>query len=512
MTTSGAIDPVLRPSRYRAGVFDLDGVVTRTARLHFATWKELFDGFLKRREQPFRAFEEEDYRRYVDGKPRLEGLRAFLSSRGITLPEGDAEDSSQQETVRGLGRRKNEIFHQRLRQDGVEIFDGAVAFLRQLRAQGMKTALVSSSRNTDAVLEAAGLGELFDVRLGGVEAAQLGLAGKPKPDTFLHALKLLDVEPSQAFGVEDALSGVEALKAAGYALVIGVDRTGQADALREHGADLVVQRLAELSLASPLPDALEHFAEIRQRLQGRRPAVFLDYDGTLTPIVDRPELAVLAPEQKEAIRALASRCPVAIVSGRDRADVERLVGIEGLVYAGSHGFDISGPDGLAMQYPGAAAFLKDLDRAERLLHARLEGVEGVLIERKHYALAVHYRLVAEPHLPEIDAAVEAALADSSDRLRRTGGKKIVELRVNLPWDKGRAVIWLLERLGLDRPDVLPVYLGDDETDEDAFAALRERGGLGVLVSSGPQQTQAHYRLEDAAAVGRFLRALLEVAS
>ena len=498
---------------YRAGVFDLDGVVTNTARLHFAAWKELFDGYLRERAahgaEEFEEFSEDDYLRYVDGKPRQDGVRGFLESRGVELPEGSPEDAPERQSVWGVGKRKNEIFQRRLRRDGVEVFDGSVAFIRRVRELGVKTALVSSSRNTDAVLAATGLGGLFDERVGGVEAAHLGLAGKPAPDTFRHAAGLLKVEPAQAFGVEDALSGVAALRAAGYGLVVGVDRVGQAEALRQHGADIVVHELAELPLTDALPDGLDEFAEMKRRLHGKRLAVFIDYDGTLTPIVDRPELAVLDPHMRGVIRELAERCPVAIISGRDRADVERLVDVDGLVYAGSHGFDIAGPNGLAMQYPGASDFLPELDRAEAALRASLGGIEGALVERKRYAIAVHYRLVAVARLAEVEAAVDGALAAAPDRLRRTGGKKVYELRVRLPWDKGRAVAWLLDALDLAGPGVVPLYLGDDETDEDAFAMLRERGGIGVLVASDPQRTHANYRLDDPEAVGRFLRGLVE---
>lgn len=504
--------PVRPPASFRAGVFDLDGVLTATARLHLASWKELFNTFLGQRaerlDEPFLPFSEADYRRYVDGKPRHAGIRSFLQARAITLPEGSPSDSPEQETVYGLGNRKNAIFNQRLQQDGVEVFDSATAFVRALRAAGVRTALVTSSRNADAVLAATGLAELFDVRVDGNDAARLGLAGKPDPDIYLHAADLLGVAPADAFGIEDALAGVAALRAAGYGQVIGVDHAGQAAALYEHGADLVVQDLAELP--PPLPDALQHLPMIASQLVDRRPAVFLDYDGTLTPIVARPELAVLDESMRQSIQALATRCPVAIVSGRDRADVERLVGIDGLVYAGSHGFDIAGLDGLAMQYPGAADFLPALDQAETQLRAQLAGIDGALVERKRYAIAVHYRLVAPEHLAAVDAAVVAALAEAPDQLRRTGGKKVFELRVNLPWDKGSAVSWLLDTLGLAHPDVLPFYLGDDETDEDAFSALRGHGGIGILVAAAPQATAAQYRLTDPSAVGRFLQVLTEM--
>lgn len=501
---------------FRAGVFDLDGVITRTAALHAAAWKRLFDDFLHRRAArtgtPFRPFSNEDYRRHVDGKPRRDGVRDFLAARGIALPEGTPDDPPEQETIHGLGAAKNALFRQLLATQGVEIHTSLVTLIHKLRRAGLRTALVSSSKNAAAVLAAAGLTELFDVRVDGVEAARLGLAGKPAPDIFRHAAAELRVDPADAFAVEDALSGVAAARAAGYGLVIGVDRAGQADALREHGADVVVPDLAALPFGSaPLPDALERFADIARLLAGRRPALFLDYDGTLTPIVERPELAVLDDGMRAALRELAALCPLAIVSGRDRADVARLVGIDSLVYAGSHGFDIAGPDGLRLQHAEAADYLPALDRAEAWLRARLASIPGALVERKRYAIAVHYRLVADAQAADVEAVVDAALAEAPEQLRKTGGKKVFELRVRLPWDKGHAVDWLLATLRLERPDVLPMYLGDDETDEDAFLALRRRGGLGILVAAEPAlRSAAHYRLVDPAAAGRFLGMLTEL--
>jgi len=509
--------PVLDTQAFDAAVFDLDGVVTRTATVHAAAWKTLFDKFLESRAartgEAFQPFDvEEDYRRYVDGKPRYEGVRSFLASRGIDLPYGEPGDPPDRETICGLGNRKNEVFNARLAQDGVEVFDSSVALIRELRARGLKTALVSSSKNASAVLSAAGLTDLFDLRVDGVEAARLGLKGKPHPDIFRHATDLLRVAPARAFGVEDAIAGVEAIRAAGFGLVVGVDRTGEGAALREHGADIVVRDLGELRLspeAAPrdrdLPDALARYAELAARFADRRPAVFLDYDGTLTPIVARPDLAILSDEMRARIRDLAALCPVAIVSGRDRADVARLVGLDSLIYAGSHGFDISGPDGLRKEHERAAAFLPALDRAERQLQLAVGDVAGALVERKRFAIAVHYRLVAAESVDRVEEAVDAALK-ANPELRKTYGKKVFELRPRIDWDKGRAVLWLLAALGLDRPDVLPLYLGDDDTDEDAFVALAGRG-IGILVADRPQETAAEYRLKDPDAVGRFLHAL-----
>lgn len=510
---------VPRLASFGAGVFDLDGVVTRTASVHCAAWKQLFDDYLQRRAaasgETFRPFDAEaDYRRFVDGKPRYEGVRSFLASRGMTLEYGAPDDPPGRETICGLGNLKDQLFIERLAKDGVEVFDSTVELIRRLRREGVRTALVSSSKNAKAVLEAAKLHELFDVVVDGNDVDRLGLRGKPDPDAFLQATQRLGVAPGRAFVVEDALAGVAAGRAAGFGLVIGVDHGGQRDALYAQGADIVVADMAELATASEaaLPDALVHYDAIAARLKDQRPVVFLDYDGTLTPIVERPELAVLDAEMRQTLRRLAQRMTVAIVSGRDRADVAQRVGIDDLIYAGSHGFDIAGPGGLEMQHDRAAEFLPALDRAEAELRAQLKTIEGVLVERKRFAIAVHYRLVDAEDVAVVDAAVDAAVAASDKALRRTGGKKVFELRPQLPWDKGKAVCWLLDALGLRRDTLLPIYIGDDETDEDAFVALRELDGLGLLVAEAPRATAAHYRLESPAAVGHFLRRLGNLAT
>ncbi len=496
-------------------MFDLDGVVTDTAGLHRAAWKDLFDAFLAERQgAQFRPFSDDDYYRFVDGRPRYEGVRIFLEQRGYELPYGDPQDPAERETVCGLGNRKNEAFNRRLAQGGVEVFANSVRLIEMLKGQGMKTALVTSSRNAEAVLAAAGLKGLFDAIVDGNEAAKLGLKGKPAPDTYGHALEVLGVEPGRAFGVEDATSGVESIRAAGYRLVIGVDRANQRESLLQHGADSVVRDLGELKIMpngapqeADLPDALARFDDLARLFSEKKPALFLDYDGTLTPIVSRPELAVLDEAMRASLSELMEVLPVAIISGRDRADVEGLVGLQGMVYAGSHGFDIAGPGGLRREYEQAAQFVPALEEAEERLHEALGDIEGVIVERKRYAIAVHYRLVADGDVAGVEQAFEGVLSQV-EGLRRTAGKKVFEMRPKLEWDKGRAVLWLLGELGLDRPDVLPVYIGDDDTDEDAFAALAGRG-IGILVADAPQATHAEYRLESPDAVGVFLRRLID---
>jgi len=242
--------PDITRDRFDAVLFDLDGVITDTAAIHRACWKEAFDGFLAARAEasgePFRPFEDEDYLRYVDGRPRYDGVRQFLASRGITLPDGDPSDAGGLETVCGLGNLKNERIGPALAEKGVDVFPGSLAWLEQVRGQGFKTALVSASANAATVLEVTGLLDAFEARVDGAVLAKEGIAGKPSPDSFLEAARRLGVAPDRAIVVEDARSGVEAGHAGGFGLVVGVARHGDAASLRAAGADLVVEDLAEL--------------------------------------------------------------------------------------------------------------------------------------------------------------------------------------------------------------------------------------------------------------------------
>ena len=239
------------PQSISACLFDLDGVLTRTATVHAAAWKEMFDDFLrdyaKRTGTAFVPFDaHEDYDRYVDGKPRLDGTRDFLRSRGIDLPEGSDDDPPGTATIHGLSNRKNELVLQKIRTDGVQTYDGSVDYVRRVRAAGIKTAVVSSSANTKDVLACTNLSELFDAVVDGVVARERRLAGKPAPDTFLEGARELGTDASQSAVFEDAQAGVAAGRAGRFEFVVGVDRVGQADALRKAGADVVVSDLSEL--------------------------------------------------------------------------------------------------------------------------------------------------------------------------------------------------------------------------------------------------------------------------
>ncbi len=251
-----------------------------------------------------------------------------------------------------------------------------------------------------------------------------------------------------------------------------------------------------------IPSALKHVQEIARRSD--HPAIFLDYDGTLTPIVSHPENALLSDSMRQALQALILQAPVAILSGRDLDDVRQRVNIGAIVYAGSHGFDIAGPRGLRKEM--ATEFLPKLDMVEKELGTQLVGIAGAHVERKRFSIAAHYRNVSESDVPKVERAM-SAMAARHRELRKMDGKKVYELLPDIDWDKGKAVLWLLENLGLDCANGRPIYIGDDRTDEDAFRALGQRG-VGILVSEQPRPTAASYSLKDPAEVGRFMRELV----
>ena len=286
-------------------------------------------------------------------------------------------------------------------------------------------------------------------------------------------------------------------------------RLGQVSLSAVAGGPEVIERGASIG---ELPNALTDREELDRRLAGRRPAVFLDYDGTLTPIVDRPEDAVISESMRVAVRAVARRCTVCVVSGRDRKVVQELMGVDDLVVAGSHGFDIWSPAEGTIEHQAGAGFEDLLERVTNRLHEEVDSIEGALIEPKKASVAIHYRLVSEPERPRIREIVEGLLAAHPDELKVTPGKMVYELQPKLEWDKGRAVLYLLEALGLDRDELVPLYLGDDITDEHAFEALAGRG-IGVFVGSpddpevGERRTAADFVLASTQEVERFLDAL-----
>ena len=259
-----------------------------------------------------------------------------------------------------------------------------------------------------------------------------------------------------------------------------------------------------------LPDPLD--GSLERELAGRKPAVFLDYDGTLTPIVDRPQDAVISESMREAVRGLAKRCTVCVVSGRDRPVVQELMGVDDLVVAGSHGFDIWSPELGTLEHDAGSGFEDLLDGVKARLTEESASIEGSAVEPKKASVAIHYRLVDDEEKPRIEEIVDALLAEHPDELKVTPGKMVFELQPKLDWDKGKAVLHLIDALKLDRDDIVPLYLGDDVTDEDAFQALEGRG-IGIFVADAEdlegadRPTAAKYILQSIHDVERFLGGL-----
>jgi len=499
--------------RIAAVVLDMDGVVTDVAEAHFAAWKEAFDALLAERGEAG-GFTRRDYLEHVDGVPRDHGVRRFLAARGIELPDGGAEEAGL-DTVHGIGNLKTRRLRAWLEQHRVAVFDDAAALIDGLKRAGVKVGVFSASRNAGWVLESAGLQHTFDAAVDGADVRNLGLAPKPDPAQLVETARRLGCAPAQAAVVDDAVSGVQAGAAGRFGLVIGVNRqeheaSRQRHALRSSGADMVTRDLRRLLLpggggirtVDRLPLVWDRLDALRERVGGRRPSVFLDYDGTLAPIVADHRRATMPEATRAEIRRLAGHCPVAVISGRDLADVRRRVGIDDIVYAGSHGFDIAGPDGLRQRPDAAERFLGAIGSVDGELRERVGAIAGVNVERKTFSVAVHFREVAEGDVEAVETAVDGVVRGYPE-LRKGRGKKVLEIQPRAEWDKGSAVEWLLGHTALGAGEALPLYLGDDLTDEDAFAVLSDTG-LGLVVRGGRRATLADYALADPGDVCRFL--------
>ena len=382
-------------------------------------------------------------------------------------------------------------------------FESTVKLVRQLEEVGVGTAVFSSNRGCQHVLTAAGIGDLLPVRVdGSVTATTLvGLANR------------LGARPGRCVVVATDAADVAAGREGGFALVIGVDRTGHRDALRSSGADTVVADSREITVRtgdqrmSQLPDALQALG-LTDGLAARRPAVFYDFDGTLSDIVDDPDAARLAPGAAEALHNLAARCPVAVLSGRDLADVTKRVGQPGIWYAGSHGFELTAPDGTHHQNDAAAATIPVLERVAAELRDQLGSIPGVVVEHKRFGVAVHYRNAARDRVGEVAAAVRAA--GQRHALRVTTGREVIELRPDIDWDKGKTLRWVIDHLQhVGSGPLVPIYLGDDITDEDAFDAVRHDGVPIVVRHSddGDRATAALFALDSPARVSEFTERL-----
>ncbi|UCC95747.1 MAG: trehalose-phosphatase [Candidatus Omnitrophota bacterium] len=528
-------------------VFDLDGVITKTAILHFESWKSVFDEYLHLRadrdKESFREFTHKyDYLPYVDGKPRYKGVESFLASRGISLPFGNSSDSPDRETICGIGNRKNQKFLELLKTKKPQIYTSTIQLANKLKQEGVRVGVASSSKNCEYILESAQIKDLFETIVDGRVSAQLKLKGKPEADIFVKAACNMQALPAHSVVVEDALAGVEAGRNGGFGLVVGIAREGVPLELLRNGADVAVSDLSCLhigwiqkwfqkiphSLFSFWDGAPEQILTLTSRIERsqndlflnphyfrsgksvffgeKRPVFFLDYDGTLTPIVERPELAVISSDMKKTLERMCKHFTVAIVSGRLREDVQNLVGIEGIFYAGSHGFDISGPD-FSFVLPEAQEAIPLIAQAIKTLKRNLESIKGVLIEEKKFSVAVHYRLADQSKVPQVRDFVESVVKDNP-RLRIMQGKKVFEILPALDWNKGKATRGIMRALRMKWANSSVIYIGDDTTDEDVFRVIRTRG-TGILVAKDKKISAADFRVMNPGEVKKIFEMVLE---
>ncbi|MDD4866345.1 MAG: trehalose-phosphatase [Mycobacterium sp.] len=393
------------------------------------------------------------------------------------------------------------------------LFGATVDLARKLQGVDIAAAAYSSSPKCRQALKAAGIDDLFGICIDGV-AGERGTVEPPDPTVLLEATRRLSrrlgVRPQRCVVVENSHAGVAAGRGGGFALVIGIDPTGSADDLARNGADVVVADLADVAVRtgdkriSELPNALMSYGQLIGITSARESMLFLDYDGTLSPLVADPGAATLVDGAAEALDLVAAACPVAVLSGRDLADIRTRVGTPGLWYAGSHGFELAGPDGTYHQNEAAAAYMPVLEQAAAELCDTLAQIPGVRVEHRRFAVAVHYREVAPGRVGEIVAATHRLGQRAG--LRVTSGRMLVELRPDIDWDKGTALTWIRDRVEATG-SLMPIYIGDDLTDEDAFDTVRF-DGVGIVVrhdEDGDRKTAASFTLQTPDQVREFLQ-------
>jgi trehalose-phosphatase len=389
------------------------------------------------------------------------------------------------------------------------------SLVRRLDALGVRTGVYSTGRDSDRELASADIGELFAVCVDRTSTDEPDPPGDVASAVLLAAARRLGARPGRCVVVADNEECVAAGRGAGFGLVVGVCGAEHAeDQLLRSGADTVVGDVGEVTVRavdrrmSTLPDAIASFRQVAGVLSARRPALFFDFDGTLSEIVDDPAAATLVPGAAEALRSLAERYPVAVLSGRDLADIRSRIDIPGLWYAGSHGFEMITPDGSHRENDIAAAAVPNLHRAADEVAAEVAAIRGVSLERKRFAVAVHFRNAA----PEASAAVTAVVHRAGARhgLKVTAGRKVVELRPAVDWDKGKTLEWIVDHIDTPEP-LLPIFIGDDLTDEDAFDAVLH-AGIGIVVchdEDGDRSTAARFSLPDPGGVRVFIERLVD---
>jgi trehalose 6-phosphate phosphatase len=529
---------------FDAVIFDLDGVVTQTADVHGKAWKKMFDEYLKMREErdgePFKAFTHtDDYLPYVDGKPRYNGVKSFLESRGISIPMGDPSDSADMETVCGLGNKKNKAFRQIVEEQGAKVYQSTIDFIHELKKHNIRIGCASSSKNCEVILKTAQIEHLFETRIDGVVSADIGLKGKPEADIFVTAARRLGCSPYRSVVVEDATSGVMAGRNGGFGLVIGLAREKNASKLLRNGADVVAYDMKYINIEwitqwfqqkPQLFFQAWEAAEVKKKVKKKKKTdpdimvcpyhfrspqsailtekklvLFLNYDGTLTPLVDKPDEAQVEDEMKKIIAELSKRYLVVIMTGRDPQEVKRDIGIDQVIYAGNHGFDILGQRFSMLQTKGLR--MKPIVRAiSEKLQSELGDVKGLTFEEKKFNVAIHYRHADNTKYEHVKKTIESAVSQYKS-LRLMGGQKVFEILPNVDWGKGSAIRWILKTNKIRWSKASVFYIGDDLTDEFAFRTIRTRG-TAILVSDEDRESAAHFRLKDIGEVKEFLKKIV----
>ncbi len=497
----------------KAYIFDLDGVLTQTHDLHARAWNKLFQEFLlKRRQESHNKNEDlhdydakKDYQNLLDGKPRLEGIKSFFKSRNIPIEE---------KLIVDLGEKKNIFYQELLEREGPHLARESVSFIQKLKEHNIPMAVVSSSRNCRLILKMAGIDDYFKVIIDPQIAESKHLRGKPRPDYFIEAAQKLNKQQNECAIVEDSLAGIKAGKDGHFKKVyaIKLDKDKQAmEKLKAEGADQVLSSLWEIKEAQELltlPDALDVFKSIFPENEKKNYFLFLDFDGTLSPIVAEPEKARPLEGIKEIVQRCSELSPVCIITGRDTEVIKKLLPLTDIYYAACHGFEITGPKGYHYELPEALALIPAFDRAQHLLTLRLSGMEGLIIERKKFGLAFHYRKMGSD---SVIATLKKEIQEyclNHPEFRFQLGEKVIEIQPHLNWDKGKALLKLYQVLNLKMKDTPPLYLGDGNTDEDAFREMRECG-IPVLASIEVRPTLARYHLKGPEEAKKFLETIYE---
>ncbi len=504
---------VEKKENIKAYIFDLDGVLTQTHNLHARAWNKLFLEFLgKRRQGPHTENEDlhdyddkNDYQRFLDGKPRLEGIKSFFRSRNIPYEEN---------LIRELGEKKNIFYQKLLEMEGPHTVPESVSFIQKLREHNVPMAVVSSSRNCRLILKMAGIDDYFKVIIDPQIAESKHLQGKPRPDYFIEAAQKLNKRQNECAIVEDSLAGVKAGKDGDFKKVyaIKLDKDKQAmEKLKAEGADQVLSSLWEIKEAQEmltLPDVFTVFKDIFPESEKKNYFLFLDFDGTLSPIVAEPEKARPLEGIKEIVQRCSEFFPVCIITGRDTEVIKKLLPLTDIYYAACHGFEITGPKEYHYELPEALALIPVFDKAQHLLTLRLSAMEGLIIERKKFGLAFHYRKIgSDSVIAELKKEIQEYCLNHQE-LRFQLGEKVIEIQPHLNWDKGKALLKLYQVLNLKMKDTPPLYLGDGNTDEDAFREMRDCG-VPILASIEARPTLARYHLKGPQKVKKFLETIYE---